>query len=173
MKSKTGAKVLGILSLTFGALTLITTCISYGIYYDAIQNILSQRGGHSQDTVATINAFFARYINTWFGVSIFFYLIWILFCALLLLGIERKNNCLMLPFMIYDMIGLVVSPNKNTEKKSNFLTFSALHHSHFDLFFSDHKPDCLCANPHFVLFDLCSGFSPWILLLGCYLFCVS
>ena len=101
---------MAILDLICGAISLITICAFYGLYYDDLQNILGNNGpAYNRGQLAQVNSFIANYINAWFAIAFIIYVIWILFAALLFLGIQRKNHCLMLPFLIVDMIGLVVS----------------------------------------------------------------
>ena len=101
MKSKTGAKVIAILSIIFTSILLIGGSIAYGVYYDDLYQ-LSEDG----------RLFYSlKSINTVVGVIIFWFLAWIGICALLFHGIEKRKHKLMLPYMILQMIGLSVSEN--------------------------------------------------------------
>ena len=98
MKSKTGAKVIAILSIAFTSIILIAGSSAYGAFYD---DIYRESEHWNNDDL--------KIMNICVGVAIFLLLAWIGICALLFHGIEKRRHKLMLPYMIFQMIGLVVS----------------------------------------------------------------
>ena len=98
IKSKTGAKVLAILGIVLTALSILSSTVLYGVYYDEL---------HSP-RIAYGSNWFLKFIDAIYGVSIVINLIWILFCVLLIYGINKNKKDFLLPWMIFEMIGLVV-----------------------------------------------------------------
>jgi len=112
MKSKTGAKVIGYLSVTLYAIYLISGCVGFGLYYDDIQNLAKSPAYRNIGIFA--NKLLINYVNAWFAIFFLINFIGILFAVLLLVGIEKSKHGLMLPWMVFDMIGLVVSVIRTT-----------------------------------------------------------
>jgi len=90
--------VLAILGIVFSALSILFGSILYGVYYDTLH------GYRMREQLGPLGPF----IDAIVGVSIVIYLTWISFCALLLHGIKKKKKDFLLPWMIFEMIGLVL-----------------------------------------------------------------
>lgn len=97
-EAKTGAKIIAILGIVFSALYVLFGSIFYGVYYDTLH------GYQMREQLGPLGP----YIDAIFGVSVVIYLKWISFCALLLHGINEKKKDFLLPWMIFEMIGLVL-----------------------------------------------------------------
>merc|ERR1711879_588190 len=71
-----------------------------------IQNLAKSPAYRYQENFA--NKLLVNYINAWFAIFFLINSIGILFAVLLLVGIEKSKHGLMLPWMVLDMIGLVL-----------------------------------------------------------------
>ena len=91
--------MLAILGIVFSALSILFGSILYGVYYDTLH------GYRMREQLGPLGPF----IDAIVGVSIVICLTWISFDALLLHGINKKKKGFLLPWMIFEMIGLVVS----------------------------------------------------------------
>ena len=91
--------MLAIFDIVFSALFILFGSILYGVYYDTLHGYLMR------EQLGPLGPF----IDAIVGVSIVICLTWISFCALLLHGINKKKKDFLLPWMIFEMIGLVVS----------------------------------------------------------------
>ena len=99
-KSKTGAQFLAILGILYNSLYIIFIgSIFYGVNYDKLHRCRMRKKLGP----------FAPYINAILEVFIVIILAWISCCALLLHGINKKKKDLLKPWLIFDMIRLVVS----------------------------------------------------------------
>ena len=98
IKSKTGAKVLAILGIVLSTLSILSSSIYYGLYYDELH-----------DPRIVYGNWIWKFIDAIYGVSIVINLMWISFDVLLLYGINKNKKDFLLPWMIFEMIALVVS----------------------------------------------------------------
>jgi len=162
-EAKTGAKIIAILGIVFSALYVLFGSIFYGVYYDTLH------GYQMREQLGPLGP----YIDAIFGVSVVIYLKWITFCALLLHGINEKKKDFLLPWMIFEMIGLVVSKIRlhYAKKYNQFLLVG--HHWSFCKCYHDNQIRDVCTHCFALLLVLCSDFGLWILLLGCGVFGVS
>ena len=122
LKSETGVKVIGYVALVINAIYLLGGCIGYGVArvkLSAAEDAVAESAANSDDPNAEqANTMFSmlitlveQYLTTCFISILISSLVNISLVVLLLLGIKKRNHCMMLPYMIVSMIGLVVSFN--------------------------------------------------------------
>ena len=170
-KSKTGGKVLAILGIVYNAIAILVGSIFYGVYSDTLHEYQLRK---NSDLDFGIRTTIIRNIDAIVGVYIVVCLTWITLCALLLHGINKKKKDFLLPFMIFKMIGLVVSKIRlDYAKKYQFLFSLGGHHWSFCKCYHDNQICGVCTHYFALLLALCSIFGLWILLLGCGVFGVS
>ena len=173
--------ILGMVDL---ALEVIIGSILYGVFYDFLHQPEMERYGPV-----------FKFIDVFYGVGIVLCLKGLLFCALLLHGINKKKKDFLLPWMIFQMILLVVSKydTEHFGQKNQFLswfipvckcvtiillflkncTFSARDDWHLHWIYrlySIHRPGTRNSIDLLVLWLV---FGLWVLLLGCGVFSVS
>ena len=109
LKSKVGAKVIGWLYLIGSVLSLISVIIRFALTYQNLRIASHHAYRHELFGSEALYKIIQNYITVWFAGYLIVDCVWIGFCVLFLLGIHKGNHCMMLPWMILNMIGLVVS----------------------------------------------------------------
>ena len=106
-KSKTGAKIISILGLIFSSLTLIANIIGLAINPQAWVLKIGIR------LAVSVNSLTAEVIYLGYALVTIGQIGYLAMFAMLFHGIKKERHGFMLPFLLFDMISLVVSYFKN------------------------------------------------------------